>query len=264
MTLWARFERGGGAEGFGTLTDDGARIDVHTGDMFAAPAAAGEVLEAESVRLLAPVRPRVFAGLWNNFHEAAKKQNLAAPQNPLYFLKSPHCVSDPGAVIHQPHAGAGRIFFEGELAVVIGRQVRHADEARAQASIFGYTAVNDVTAFELLSADTGFAQWARAKSCDTFGPLGPAIATNLDLSTARVRTLVNGRERQNYALADMIFPPAQIVAFLSREMTLYPGDVIACGTSLGALPMRAGQSVEIMIDGLPALRNIYEAAGEEA
>ena len=147
------------------------------------------------------------------------------------------------------------MLYEGELGVVIGRRCRGADEDEAAAAIFGYTCVNDVTALDLLHADPSFPQWARAKSCDTFGPVGPAVATGLDWSALTVRTLLNGRERQGYPAADMILPPARIVSLLSREMTLDPGDLIACGTSIGALPMRPGMTVEVVIDGIGTLRN---------
>jgi 2-keto-4-pentenoate hydratase/2-oxohepta-3-ene-1,7-dioic acid hydratase in catechol pathway len=139
--------------------------------------------------------------------------------------------------------------------VVIGARAHDVDDDAAEAAIFGYTCVNDVTALDLLTADASFPQWARAKSCDGFGPVGPVIATGLDWRNLQVRTLLNGRERQNYPVSDMIFSPPTIVSRISREMTLEPGDLITCGTSLGALPMRAGMVVEVVIDGIGVLRN---------
>ena len=115
-----------------------------------------------------------------------------------------------------------------------------------------------MTALDLLTRDASFSQWTRAKSFDTFGVFGPVIATGLNWQTLNVRTLVNGRERQNYPCSDMIFSPAQIVASLSREMTLQPGDVIACGTSRGVLPIKPGTVVEIVIDGIGVLRNTFD------
>jgi 2-keto-4-pentenoate hydratase/2-oxohepta-3-ene-1,7-dioic acid hydratase in catechol pathway len=120
--------------------------------------------------------------------------------------------------------------------------------------------VNDVTALELINRDPAFAQWTRAKSFDSFGPFGPVIATGLDPATLTVRTLVGGRERQNFPVSDMIFSPAQLVSRLSREMTLEPGDLISCGTSVGVLPMRPGHVVEVAIEGIGTLRNEYVAA----
>lgn len=254
MTLWVRFRRAG-AEGFGALED--TTVAVHAGDLFGTPTATGERLPLSEVELLAPVRPGAFIGLWNNFRAAAEKQGNAIPEFPLYFLKNPRCVVGPDQPIRPPADYAGKVLYEGELGIVIGRRVTDADDAAAEAAIFGYTCVNDVTALDLLTADASFPQWARAKGCDSFGPLGPAIATGFDWAAARVAVALNGRVRQDYPLADMILAPARIVALISREMTLHPGDVIACGTSLGALPMRPGMVVEVTIPGIGTLRNPY-------
>ncbi|HEV7263853.1 MAG TPA: fumarylacetoacetate hydrolase family protein [Falsiroseomonas sp.] len=259
MALWVRFIRDGAA-GFGMLDD--ATIRVHAGDLFAAPTPTGEVLPLADVALLPPVRPGVLIGLWNNFREAAAKQGLAIPETPLFFLKSPRSVVGPEAPIHPPAGYAGRVIYEGELGLVIGRRVSNADAEEAAAAIFGLTCVNDVTALDLLNADPSFAQWARAKGCDGFGPVGPAIATGLDWSTLRVQVALNGRVRQDFLLSDMIIPPARIVALISREMTLEPGDVIACGTSLGALPMRPEMVVEVTIAGIGTLRNVFAPAAQ--
>ncbi len=255
MAKWVRLAHGGGGA-FGTLAEDGS-VAIHRGDMFDRPSPTGEVVPEAAVHLRAPVRPGKFIGLWNNFHDLAAKQGNAIPTEPLFFLKSPSSIIGPDVPIRPPPAYAGRVIYEGELGVVIGRRVTNADEAEATAAIFGYTCVNDVTATDILTADPSFPQWARAKSPDSFGPIGPCIATDLDPATARIRVLLNGRERQNYPLADMILAPARIVALLSREMTLEPGDLIACGTSVGALPMRPGMVVEVVIDGIGTLRNVF-------
>lgn len=257
MALWIRFIRHG-TEGFGTL--DGEVIHSHAGDMFGTPTPTGETIPRDAVALLPPVRPRLFIGLWNNFAEAAAKQGLAHPGTPLFFLKSPGSVAGPEAPIPLPAHYAGRVIYEGELGLVIGARVSNADEDEAARAIFGLTCVNDVTALDLLNADPSFAQWARAKGCDGFGPIGPAIATGLDWSGLRVQVALNGRLRQDYPLSDMIIPPARIVSLISREMTLEPGDVIACGTSVGALPMRAGMVVEVTIAGIGTLRNVFAPA----
>lgn len=254
MTLWVRFTRDG-REGFGTL--DGDAIAVHAGAMFGAAAPTGEIVARAEVAPLPPVQPRLFIGLWNNFREAAAKQGLAHPDSPLFFLKSPGSVVGPEASIPVPSGYAGRVIYEGELGLVIGRRVSNADEAEAAAAIFGLTCVNDVTALDLLNADPSFAQWARAKGCDGFGPIGPAIATEIDWAALRVQVALNGRVRQDYPCDDMIIPPARIVSLISREMTLEPGDVIACGTSVGALPMRPGMVVEVTIEGIGTLRNVF-------
>lgn len=259
MALWVRFEQDG-AERFGALSEgageqDTGRIRVHEGDMFADPVPTGAVVPLEAVRLLPPVRPGTFIGLWNNFHELAVKLGTPAPESPLFFLKATTSLLPPGGMIRPPRGYAGKVVYEGELGVVVGRTCRDASEAEARDAIFGYTCVNDVTALDLLQADPAFPQWARAKGCDTFGPCGPAVATGLDWRALRVRTLLNGRERQNYPASDMILSPERVVAAISREMTLHPGDLIACGTSVGVLPMRAGATVEVHIDGIGTLRN---------
>jgi 2-keto-4-pentenoate hydratase/2-oxohepta-3-ene-1,7-dioic acid hydratase in catechol pathway len=254
MTLWVRF-RQEDAEGFGTL--DGETVLVHEGDLFAAPRPTTRRLALADLALLAPVRPGRFIGLWNNFREAAAKQGNAIPETPLYFLKSPGSIIGPEAAIIPPTGYAGRTIYEGELGVVIGRRCKDLSESEAESAIFGLTCVNDVTALDLLTADPSFPQWARAKGCDSFGPVGPAIATGLDWRALTVSVALNGRVRQNYRCDDMILPPARIVALVSQEMTLEAGDLIACGTSLGALPMRPGMVVEVTIPGIGTLRNSF-------
>lgn len=254
MASWIRFEQAG-TEGFGSLDPASGRIAIHAGDLFSDPAPTGQETRLDDVRLLAPVVPGKFIGLWNNFHELAAKLGTSIPEEPLFFLKAATSLLPSGGTIQAPAGYAGKIAYEGELGIVLGRRAQSVSEAEAAEAIFGYTCVNDVTALDILSGDPSFPQWARAKSCDSFGPCGPAIATGLDPSTLRVRTTLNGRVRQDYPAADMIIPPARIVSLLSREMTLEPGDLIACGTSVGVLPMRPGMVVEVTIDGIGTLRN---------
>ena len=252
MARWVRVRHDGRAV-YGLQHDDA--IALYDGLPWDAPAPSGVVVEAAHAQLLAPVVPGSFVGLWNNFHAAAAKQGNAIPAEPLYFLKAGGSILDPEGEILPPPGYAGRVLFEGELGIVIGLTCRAVDEVTAAQAIFGYTCVNDVTALDLLTADPSFAQWARAKGCDTFGPVGPAIVTGLEWRELTIRTLLGGRERQNYSAADMILSPPEIVRLISREMTLRPGDLIACGTSVGALPMRAGAVVEVSIEGIGVLRN---------
>jgi 2-keto-4-pentenoate hydratase/2-oxohepta-3-ene-1,7-dioic acid hydratase in catechol pathway len=254
MTLWVRYALGS-HQGYGTL--EGDTIAEHTGTPFGAHAATGRSVPLSEVCLMAPVTPRNFVGLWNNFHAAAAKQGNPIPTEPLYFLKSTASIIGPEAAIIPPPGHTGRVIHEGELGLVLGRACRAVSEAEAEAAILGYTCVNDVTALELFGEDSKFPQWARAKSCDTFGPIGPAIATGLDWSALRITVSLNGRERQNFPASDMIIPPARIVSLISREMTLHAGDVIACGTSVGALPMRPGMVVSVTIPGIGTLSNTY-------
>ena len=252
MSGWVRCLHAGEPV-YGILAD--GQIALHHGLPWASPTPAGVSIAAQGAELLAPCSPLNFIGLWNNFHAAATKHGYSIPDAPLTFLKSPTSIVGPEAEIVPPPFYEGRILYEGELGIVIGRRLHNANEADAEVGIFGYTCVNDVTALDFLQADPSFPQWARAKGCATFGPVGPAIATGLDWHNLTVRTLLGGRERQNYPVSDMIFPPPAIVSLISREIVLLPGDLISCGTSLGAMPMRPGMVVEVVIDGVGVLRN---------
>ena len=256
VKLWMRYEVNGKA-GFGVL--EGEHIAACLGDMFGVYKRTGELLLLSSVTSLIPCVPSKLIGLWNNYRAQAAKQGLSMPEEPLWFIKAASSYCAHGQPFTVPTSYNGRVVYEGELGLVIGKTCKSISVDAAADFIFGLTCLNDVTALDLLTRDASFAQWTRAKSFDTFGIFGPVIATGLDWQTLNVRTLVNGRERQNYPCSDMIFSPAQIVASLSCEMTLQPGDVIACGTSLGVLPIKPGTVVEIAIDGIGVLRNIFES-----
>ncbi|MDO8418929.1 MAG: fumarylacetoacetate hydrolase family protein [Rubrivivax sp.] len=236
---------------------EGDTVQVYGGDLFNEPRPTGERLALDSVQFEPPCVPGKIVGLWNNFRAAADKNGWGHPAEPLYFLKSPTSAAAHGQAIAAPRPEVGRVAYEGELAVVIGRTARRLAHDEAAGCIFGYTCANDVTAIELLQRDASFPQWTRAKSFDGFGAFGPWIETEFDPAAATLRTLVGGRERQNYALSDMFFPPLELVWRLSQDMTLEPGDLILCGTSLGVLPMKAGTAVEVVIEGLGTLRNVY-------
>jgi 2-keto-4-pentenoate hydratase/2-oxohepta-3-ene-1,7-dioic acid hydratase in catechol pathway len=246
-----------GREVFGLL--DGDEVVVHRGDLFDSPSPTGERMPVAGLDWLTPCRPSKMIALWNNFAAAAEKNGWSRPAEPLYFLKAPNSFAAHGQAIPMPTSDVGRIAYEGELAIVIGRRAKAVSVEQSESHIFGYSCANDVTAMELIARDPSFAQWARAKSFDGFGVFGPVIETDFDPAAATLRTTVGGRERQNYALADMFFTPAELVSRLSHDMTLEPGDVILCGTSLGVLPMKPGASVEVAIDGIGALVNVYGA-----
>lgn len=250
-TAWIRFEHLGG-HGFGRL--DGTQIHIHQGDLFGASQATGQTLKLSDVRLLMPVQPSKVLALWNNFGELATKLGLGRPEEPLYFIKSPNGYLDPGLPIRHP-GGSGKMVFEGELAVVIGRKTYRVSVAEAMASVFGYTCVNDVTMSDVLNRDPSFAQWVRAKGFDTFCPFGPAVVTGLDPAKLRVRTLLDGQVRQDYPISDMRFTVAQLVSKISQDMSLLPGDMILCGTSVGVGSMKPGSSVCVEIDGIGQLIN---------
>jgi 2-keto-4-pentenoate hydratase/2-oxohepta-3-ene-1,7-dioic acid hydratase in catechol pathway len=256
MAHWVRFETGG-RTGFGTLKGDS--ITEHEGDMFAGAEATSRRLALADVRLLTPTEPSKMIALWNNFHALAAKLKVAEPDEPLYLLKASNSFLAAGEIVRRPRAYDGKVVYEGELGIVVGKHCKDVPEADIAPYIFGYTCVNDVTAAELINKDPTFPQWARAKSFDTFGIFGPAVATGLDPMTLSVRTVLNGQERQNYPIADMIFPPARLVSLLSYDMTLYPGDVIAVGTSLGVGSMKEPRNtIEISIEGVGTLSNVFE------
>ena len=255
MAKWIRFDHAG-AIGIGQLAGD--EIRVFAGDIFSSPVASGETLRLDAVKILIPCTPTKMVALWNNFRALAEKLGQAIPPEPLYFLKGNSSFHPHGAPIRVPASYQGKVIYEGELGIVIGKRCRAVTEADAHSYIFGYTCINDVTAVELLFKDASFPQWTRAKSFDTFGVFGPVIATDLDAMTLTIRAILNGQERQNYAVSDMIFPPAKLVSLISQDMTLEAGDVIACGTSIGVGSMKAGSEVSVIIDGIGELRNRYE------
>jgi 2-keto-4-pentenoate hydratase/2-oxohepta-3-ene-1,7-dioic acid hydratase in catechol pathway len=251
---WIRFEHQG-RSGFGTLQGD--QVQPHDGDMFGQPVPAGAPLPLAALRLLPPCRPRLIVALWNNFRAAAQKNGWAEPAEPLVFLKSPHALSGPGDAIAVPRGDVGRVAYEGELVIVIGRRTEAVGVGEAAAHIFGYACGNDVTAIELLNRDASFAQWSRAKSFPGFAAFGPCIETEFDPAAVELVTRVGGRERQRYALADMFFGPHELVSRLSHDLVLEAGDLIYCGTSLGVLPMKPGSTVEVEVPGIGTLGNTY-------
>lgn len=251
---WVRFDYQGAAS-FGVL--EGEKVRRFQGDMFGTALATQDTFDVAAVRWLPPCQPGKIIGLWNNYRAAAEKNGWAQPAEPLYFLKSPGSVAAHLQPIAVPASYGGRVVYEGELVVVIGKTARAVAVEDAAAHIFGYSCGNDLTALELLHSDASFAQWTRAKSFDGFASFGPVIETNFNPATAQLRTLVGGRERQNYALSDMFFSPLEIVSRISHDLTLEPGDLIYCGTSLGVLPMKPGTTVEVVIDGIGTLSNLY-------
>ncbi len=255
MTQWVRFRHQDQTH-FGTL--DGAKIDVHSGDMFGVSKANGKTLALADVELLSPCVPTKVIALWNNFHALAAKLNVAEPAEPLYLLKAPTTVTAPNAVVRRPKSYDGKVAYEGELAIVIGKRCSAVSVAEADAFIHGYTCVNDITASDILNRDPTFPQWARAKGLDDFCPFGPAIVTGIDPASLTVRTILNGAERQHYKISDMIFSAQELVSKISHDMTLLPGDIIACGTSLGVGVMKDPvNKVTIAIDGIGELTNEY-------
>lgn len=186
-----------------------------------------------------------------NYLDHAKEMGNDVPKVPLLFLKPPSCVIDGGTAIELP-PGAGRIDFEGEIGVVIGATLRHADEATAINAIRGLVAANDVSAREWQKSDD---QWARAKGCDTFLPLGNEVPVPADLSSVTVVTRHNGVEKQRAQASDMAFSIPTLLVYVSRYMTLEPGDLLLTGTPSGVAELKPGDTVEVELVGLSKVIN---------
>lgn len=251
---WVRFIDEGEVR-FGTLEQD--RVRICAGDMFPGALPTERTVPLGDVELLAPVEPGKIVALWNNFHALGAKLKLPVPQEPLYLLKATTSGLAPGRVIRKPRC-AGKVVFEGELAIVIGKRTSGVSESRALEHVLGYTCANDVTLADILHRDASFPQWARAKGFDTFCPFGPSIATGLDPATLTVRTILDGEVRQDYPISDMRFSVAQLVSLISQDMTLEPGDLILCGTSVGAGSMKPGSTIEVEVAGVGRLTNRFE------
>lgn len=251
---WVRFSEGGTVR-FGTL--EGERVRVWHGDMFEYPQRGDRTVALADVRLLTPVQPSKVIALWNNYKALGDKLGLAAPAEPLYLVKTPNSWLEPGGTIRHP-GGNAKVVFEGELGIVIGKACKQVAEADALRHVFGYTCANDVTVADILNRDASFAQWVRAKGFDTFCPFGPAVASGLDPEKLTVRTLLDGQVRQDYPVSDMRFSVAQLVSLISQDMSLLPGDIILCGTSVGVGSMKPGSLVEVEIAGIGRLSNRFE------
>ncbi|MBI2158273.1 MAG: fumarylacetoacetate hydrolase family protein [Candidatus Rokubacteria bacterium] len=201
--------------------------------------------------LLAPVVPSKIVAVGLNYRDHAKEMGRPLPDEPRIFLKPPTALVGPDDPIVYP-ACSTRVDHEAELAVVIKRRCRNVPPERAREYVLGYTCLNDVTARDLQERDGGP---TRAKAFDTFCPLGPCIATDIDPHAVTVEALVNGEIRQASSTRELIFPVEEIVARVSQVMTLLPGDVIATGTPPGVGPLRPGDRVEIRIEGIGGLTN---------
>ena len=249
---WCRVEVDGQAR-LGRL--DGNQIALLDGELFGDNAVTGETVSPDDALWLPPVEPRQFLGLWNNFHERQRLEGTRLPDFPLFFVKLGESLSAHRRPITRPPGFTGRVKFEAELGIVIGAPCFQVSRDAVDDVIFGYTCVNDVTAPEALFANDEFHQWCRAKSLPGFGPIGPYVTSGIDPAGLRVKGILDGEPRQDYPVSDMIFSPQDIIWHLSREIALYPGDVIACGTSVGAADIADGQTIVVEIPGIGSLHN---------
>lgn len=233
-------------------------------DDWVLPLAEGETLQSFSeqctdkavaisdVTFLTPVTPSKIVCVGRNYQEHAAELGNPVPEEPLLFLKAPSALIGSGESIELPPESK-QVEHEGELGIVIGRQARNLTSSEYPLSyVMGYTCVNDVTARDLQRKDV---QFTRAKSFDTFCPVGPFIVDDLDPLNLEVTTRVNGAVRQQGSTADMAFSVPFLIRYISSIMTLYPGDLIATGTPAGVSPLKDGDVVEVEIEGIGVLRN---------
>ncbi|MBI5231571.1 MAG: fumarylacetoacetate hydrolase family protein [Coriobacteriales bacterium] len=229
---------------------DEATVTLMTDEPFAAWEAEG-VLPLREAHLMSPVTPTKVVAVGLNYRPHIEELGLDLPIEPVIFVKPSTSVIGPGVPIEIP-PGVGRVDHEAELGVVIGRRTHRASPEEAAENVLGYVCGNDVTAREIQRVD---GQWTRAKSFDTFCPLGPWVATDLDPSALLVEAYVNGELRQRANTREMLFHPFDLVSFVSGVMTLVPGDVILTGTPSGVGPIQPGDEVEIRVEGVGSLVN---------
>jgi 2-keto-4-pentenoate hydratase/2-oxohepta-3-ene-1,7-dioic acid hydratase in catechol pathway len=211
----------------------------------------GMLIEETGMRLAPPVEPTKIMAIGLNYKDHAAEMNKKLPEEPLVFSKPPSSVVGPGDPIRIP-AWAGRIDYEAEMAVVIGRRASRVKASEAMDYVLGLTCLCDVTARELQNRDV---QYTRAKGFDSFGPLGPCIAVGLDPSQLSIEGWVNGEKRQSSNTNQLIFPVPALVEFVTRFCTLEPGDVITTGTPSGVGPLKPGDRMMVKVEGVGALSN---------
>ncbi|MCY3827371.1 MAG: fumarylacetoacetate hydrolase family protein [Candidatus Dadabacteria bacterium] len=201
---------------------------------------------------LAPCLPTKIIAVGLNYEGHAREMNRTPPEDPMLFMKPSTAVIAHREEIRYPAHMSSRVDYEGELGVVIGKRAHMVEKEQALEYVFGYTCVNDVTARDLQTKDI---QFTRGKGFDTFAPVGPFIETEADPSDLRIRTFLNGEVKQDSSTKNLIFSVPKLISFISKVMTLLPGDIIATGTPSGVSPMRPQDIVEVEIEGIGRLEN---------
>lgn len=221
------------------------------GDVFGSPSFDKKPTPFKGLKTLTPVQPSKLIAVGLNYSDHAREQNKPLPKEPLFWFKAPTSLLPDGGKIEIPFPDH-RTDFEGELAIVIGRRARNVTPAAASRYIFGYTASQDISDRNIQESDR---QNARAKSFDTFTPLGPYIETKIDPKDLTIQMFQNGQLRQNSNTNQLIFDVYKLVSFISTNLTLLPGDVILTGTPSGVCPIQSGDRLEVRIQGLAPLLN---------
>jgi 2-keto-4-pentenoate hydratase/2-oxohepta-3-ene-1,7-dioic acid hydratase in catechol pathway len=236
---------------------EGDHVRKLEGDLFGENRPGSACYPSDEIQLLCPSQPsQVFAvGLNYKSHLGERP----APKRPEIFLKPASCLQRPGGPIRIP-AGAADVHYEGEMVLVIGKTARNLTVEEARQVVFGVTCGNDVSERQWQMGPDADLQWWRAKGCDTFGPMGPAIATGVPINSLILRTRLNGRVVQQQSTSDLLFDAGQIVSWISKHVTLEPGDVVFTGTPGSTQTMKPGDVIEVEIDGVGVLRNEVEEA----
>src|SRR5882724_3144368 len=248
MAAIGRFQKG--EEIFHAKVVDGEVFRLH-GDVFGSPSFDKKPMKLKGVRTLTPVAPTKIIAVGLNYADHAREHNKPLPKEPLIWIKATTSLIPDGARIEIPFP-THRTDFEAELCIVIGRRVRSATPAAASRYILGYTTAQDISDRTIQNSES---QWARAKSFDTFTPLGPYVETKIDPGALTIQLFQNGQLRQNSNTSQLIFKPSELVSFISTNMTLLPGDVILTGTPSGVGPIQSGDKLEVRIQGLAPLNN---------
>jgi len=243
----------GNSVSYGIL--DGETIRQLEGDLFASPRPTGRTVRLADVKLLAPVAPSKVIAVGLNYRSHLGTRPV--PEYPGLFAKYPSTIAGPGDDIVLP-PDATNTHYEGELVLVIGRRAKNVSRETALDYVFGVTAGNDVSERDWQASDL---QWFRAKATDTFAPIGPVITRGLNPDDLLVQTRVNGETRQSERTKDLIYGIAEIVSYISRYVTLLPGDVIFTGTPQATRAMNPGDVVEIEVEGVGTLKNTVVRAG---
>ncbi len=248
MAAIGRFQKGD--EVFYAKVVDGEIFRLR-GDVFGSPSFDRKPSKLKGVRTLTPVAPSKVIAVGLNYADHARETNKPLPREPLFWLKAATSLLCDGGKIEVPFP-SHRTDFEAELAIVIGRKVRNVTPAAAARFILGYTAAQDISDRTI---QNGESQWTRAKSFDTFTPLGPYVETKIDPHDLTIQLFQNGQLRQNSNTSQLIFNCYQLVSFISTNLTLLPGDVILTGTPSGIGPIGSGDRLEVRIQGLAPLVN---------
>jgi 2-keto-4-pentenoate hydratase/2-oxohepta-3-ene-1,7-dioic acid hydratase in catechol pathway len=226
-------------------------IYLLSGDIFAGPKETKEKVALGEVKVLPPVLPSKIIGIGLNYRKHIEESPFDPPEVPMFFLKAPTSVIGHLDPIVLPE-DSKRVDYEGEVGVVIGKRARNVKESEAMDYILGCTIVNDVSARDFHKQDNSF---ARSKGTDTFCPFGPIIVTGLDPDNLNIETRLNGKMVQSSNSSDLLFKTNQLISFVSKYMTLLPGDLIATGTPSGIGPMKKGDVVEVEVEGIGILKN---------